>query len=246
MRALSHGRFYLGCACCWALCSTGASRPGWGNTQISSKRDERSAAEQGSALVATLLLLWLMLSVFFGTALLVKVTQRRIALQSRLDICAVKMVVARRALLKELKTTNLALRLNVTAIYVARGAVLAGPGGAAISAASVPALLSMNRTIAAAQNALLALAQTKELAGSFCSTTPFSKEPTFCRVEPPARAFVREKTLFPDVAGAMRTPPQTKSSLGRVFCAGRGAETVLSISGDPTLTAGRFEDRYEK
>jgi hypothetical protein len=173
--------------------------------------------------------------------------QARVALQARLDVCAVRIAAARERLFSRLVTTNRALEGTVLGLYAARGALLLGPGGAALGGLSEAALLRANGALAAAESALVAAAQAGELAAARCAPTTVSRETALCAALPPlAELLAREPTLFPDVRGRLRGRAEA-DGLGRIRCFGeRGLVTVLAVQGDQGLLQEGFHDGYER
>lgn len=217
--------------------------------RISSRPAARSCAraDSGSVLVGTLLVIWLLLIGLLGTAWIIRKTHRRTALQSRLDICAVRLAEARKNLLADLTHWNLTVQATKYGIYAVRGVKLLGPGAAALGGMGEIALLQMNRAAALAQEASSFKTQAKEFAGAACAPTPYSRETAFCLVTPATRlALTRTKTIFADVRGPLRHAG-TKRSLAEIRCRSLGnAETRIAVAGDPELFTANFTDRYEK
>ncbi len=213
--------------------------------RTSFRPEDLYANERGAALVSVLLLLWLGLATFWGTTLVARATERRVAAQSRLDICAVRLSERRQKLLRDLTRLNKAQRLTVLAIYAARGAMLAGPATAAFGGLGQVQLLQLNKATALAQDTRILAAEAAELAASLCASTPFARGPVFCSATPrPKRAFQRERTLFADVLGPLQS--LSKQRLTQVSCRQGNLETRLALHGDPSLMTDSFKDRYEK
>lgn len=134
--------------------------------------------------MAALLLLFLLLTLFLGTAALVRRTQEKIALQSRLDICAVRIVQRRKNLLKEVAHLNTAIRATVYGTYVARGLIIVtGPAGRIVGGLGVKGLVKLNRTLARWQDVRIKLAAGMEALDTYCRPTPYSESPAFCRAD---------------------------------------------------------------
>lgn len=197
--------------------------------------------------MAALLLLFLLLTTFLGTAALVRRMQDRIAMQSRLDICAVSLLQKRKNLFHEIAELNRFIRLTVYGVSVARGlTVVTGPVGRVFGGLSEKALVQLNRTLAQTQDARVALAVAVESMNAVCPSTAYSKGPAFCRAGPSlAGSFVRERTIFPDLRGAKRLK-SSASRVSHVECRGGRMLTRIRLEGDPTLEKGSFQDRYEK
>jgi hypothetical protein len=183
---------------------------------------------------------------FLGSAWLVRRIQARVAMQSRLDICAVRIVAGRKRLLEEIVWTNRVLEGTKVSIYAARGAkAVAGPVGAVFGTMTEAALLVLNRATAIGQEARLLAAEAVELSARLCAATPYSRGTAFCAVRPGVRGSLqRESTIFPDVRGPLRH--RGRGPLLRADCRGDALRTQLVLEGDPDLERTDFMDRYEK
>ncbi len=171
-------------------------------------------------------------------------SQNRIALQSRLDICTQQLTKNRRDILETLVATNTGLEKTIWGIYAARGVQVFGPIGKAVGKAGETVLLQMNRSLALYQETRLTLSRVRELTLRRCAPTPYSDEGSLCRVEVPLQPR-RAKTLFPDVQGLLTLPTPSRK-IGRFSCQARGMETVMALQGNPSLRDARFIDTYEK
>ncbi len=176
---------------------------------------------------------------------MVKLSQQRIAMQSRLDICAVRYLHIRKHFAENLITSNRMIRLTALALYMAKGlSALGGVAGKLLGSLGEAGLKKINHGSAHWQNTQLALYQTKELVAARCAPTPFSKDPAFCQPNSFLKqALQREKALLPDVYGPLvfRTSP-----LLRVTCTGKKQQTRLSLDGDTQLFKNSFSDFYEQ
>jgi hypothetical protein len=175
----------------------------------------------------------------------VAASQQRIAMQSRLDICALSLIKKRERLAKSLAEGNQVIRTTALGIYSLRGLrILTGPLGQVLAGIGEQALLRMNQLAARWQDLQLSRYQAMEILGLRCQATPYSGGPAICLMAPAlASATKREPALMPDVSGPrvfLRAP------LARADCRGKGARTILRLDGDPTLTRAEFSDRYEK
>ena len=173
--------------------------------------------------------------------------QKRVATQSQLDICAVKWASSREALLEKLAKLNRALQANKLGIYAARGAVVMGPSAGAIGGAALPTLLRINQALALQQDSLITGELLKEIGKQKCPPTPFTLESVDCVAVPALTIFFhREKTLFPDVKGPLKSRDHG-TPLSRIYCKGyRNLRTELIVQGDPSLLREGFHDSYEK
>jgi hypothetical protein len=227
-----------------APCSPGASSGACANTRLSGEAGKLSGGEAGFLLVFLLPFL-LLLSVSLAASLKVAwSSQGKIALQSRLDVCALRMAMARKQTLQKLVRTNQALALTVTGIYLARGVKIAGPVGAAVGSVSEAAMLRMNSVLATAQESLIAVATGKELAHMRCDQSFYSKEEAHCWPFPPIKtALRRESTLFPDVRGTLTH--QKKGEELALFRCQRGRNAAaIELRGDSRLMKENLEDAY--
>ncbi len=171
--------------------------------------------------------------------------QAKTALQSRLDICAVRLATDRKQTLKKVAATNAGLRATVVGIYVARGAMLAGPIGAITGGATLAVLLRTNQTIALVQQGILAAAEARELFHLRCEANQYSGSFAACVPNPPLElALHREQVLFPDVKGAYVHRKRGSKLAGFRCSGGKGQATTLEITGDPKLLGDEFRDKY--
>ncbi len=189
-------------------------------------------------------LVLLLTAFFLGSLRAAESAQARVALQSRLDVCAVRLAVARERLLKQISRTNTALEVNIAAIYAGRAA-MAIPGAGAGAAAAVQALLAVNASLAASQTGLLALAQAREVSAIRCAPDSYSVELAGCFANPPvASAFERNATLFPDVKGTLAFRDAGSGDLAKIRCASRGLVTTLAVARNGA--GGDFHDVYRQ
>lgn len=230
-----------------SACSSGAaSKPGCASTKRSSGPGTRWRSEEGAFLVYLLLAAGLACLVFLGSVKLVLLSQRKVALQSRLDICAVKRATMREQLYRSLARSNFYLQGTVYGIYAARGLRLIPiPGIMVFGAVSERALLATNRALSGWQEMQVESTQVAELAGVRCERTPFSEQAAFCAMTPVLkRALKRKKPWFPDIRGVYVLQGK---KLGSVTClASLTMRTTLEIRGDPELWESKYEDAYKK
>lgn len=218
------------------------------STKPSSGRESGflSRGERGFLLVAALPLLLALLLGLAGFLKLAARAQAAVALQARLDVCAVRVAVSRERTLARLAKANGVLRLTVTGIYAARGAKAAGPVGAVLGGASEAVLLRMNQSLSLFQDSQLALASAAEAALLFCRPGRWSAEPAACLATPPlGTALRRERTLFPDVHGPLvHREQQSGRGLARVRCRGGRKKTTLELRGSRDLKGTDYRDEY--
>jgi hypothetical protein len=212
------------------------------STNVSS-RPAGASREKGFLLILLLPCLALLTLFFAGSLEVAARSQARIALQSRLDTCAVRAAVARERLLRDLRASNAALESTILGIYAARAALLA-PGAGAGAAAEAGALLRANGALAAAQDADVGKSAAEELAP--CGPDSFSSEYAACLATPPvAASFRRQPALFPDVRGLLA--PRDAGGSSRVRCVGgRGLVTELVVRGSPLPGGEAIRDFYAR
>lgn len=191
-----------------------------------------------------LLPLLLLIATFLaGSLQLVALAQKKTALESRLDVCAVRLATSRENTLKRLAEINAGLRINIKAIYAARAALASGIGAAA-AAASLPALMSTNRGLALLEQGFLLQKTALEASLGRCASSHFSREPALCTSSPPLpTALRREKTLYADVLGPY-VHLRRSEPLAKVRCWGGPKEAKLSILGDADLKSLDYRDEY--
>jgi hypothetical protein len=217
-----------------------AWRPGCRSTKASFPPADSS----GFLLLAFLPTLVLALLFLLGTARLVQLSQQRVAMQSRLDTCALALVQERRKLARRLSEGNRILELTAAAVAMSRGLrILAGPAGQLLGALGERGLVTLNRSTALLQEQQLALAGAKEAWLAVCRRSPYSRSPAFCRVSPSLSTALRRKpAMFPDLKGplvALQLP------LARAHCWGAGGlETRIRLEGNSRL--GTQGDYYER
>jgi hypothetical protein len=212
------------------------------------KRARSRPHESGFLLLSLVASIAVLSALFLASLEVAWSAQRRVALQSRLDVCAVKLALARERLLERLTETNAPLEATVLGIYAAR-AVSAVPIVGAISAADAQALVVANQLLAAGQDAIVLAGAAREAAGLVCQPDAYSREPAWCLVTPPPPgAFARRTTLFPDVKGTL-AHRSGEEAVAKVRCrGGRGAgmETELAVRGDAGLREKGFRDVYQR
>lgn len=212
---------------------------------LHSARPAKASCERGYLLLFLCPLLLLALLFLAGTVEIISRTQRKVALQSRLDICAVELAVGRKKLFEHLASTNDWLRITGTGIAMARGAmILGGPAGVLFGKMGEQALLLANRATALEQDLQIHATRAKELLRVRCRATNFSRESAFCVATPSlVSALRRNATLFFDVKGAMEFR-SVKTELTKVNCRTLSLRTEIRLTGDPTLTKGEFREAY--
>lgn len=204
-----------------------------------------AGCEAGFMLTALWPTLLLLSAFFLGSLAVTARTQARVALQARLDACAVRLAVRREHLLARLVHTNAALEATVVAINAARAAMLV-PGAGAAAAETAQAMVQANQAIARGQDLAVSLGALAETRLMRCAPDAFSRETAACWPSPSlATALARRPTLFPDVAGRLRHRRGPGRAPARITCRGpRGLATELAVIGDGELIRGGFRDEY--
>lgn len=219
------------------------------NTPASEMREASSSGfrriEGGFLLVALAPVVLLMVMFLLGSLKLAALSQEKAALQSRLDLCAVRLAATRERLFQRLARTNQALKVTVLGIYAARAARLGGPIAAAAGAAGELALLRANHALALLQSGYMTAASATETRDLSCRASPYSEGPAFCQASPSLlSALERERTLYHDVRGHL-VHRRKGRLLAEIRCRGaKGLSTALQVRGDPELAAGGFHDIY--
>jgi hypothetical protein len=208
-----------------------------------------NCGDRGFLLLALIPLVCLLLLGFTASLEVARRSQAKIALQSRLDLCAVRLAREREETLERITELNEALHMTIIGIYAARGiAIASGPLGFALGKGAEAALLAANRSLAGAENALVALGSARELGLLTCATDAFSQEPAFCNMRPwLPEALQRAPTLFPDILGTLvhKTPG---ARLARAACRASlfDPSTTLALEGDGLLSKAGYQDTYEQ
>jgi hypothetical protein len=218
-----------------------------GNTAPSERAAKISCAEEGFLLVFLIPLLLLFLLFLAGSLKVAWRTQEKMALQSRLDVCALRMALERKSTLNSLVNWNLGIQATAWGIYAARGVKVLGPVGAAVGGASEIVLLRTNAALAAAQEAQLRAAGMKELYRLRCEGGTFSSEPAFCTPSPSLhKALKRQSALFPDVKGTL-SHESRNGSLATFRCRSGGSDkATVELSGDGRLLKKGFRDAWQE
>ncbi len=226
------------------ICFGAAWTAGLSSTKPFSGHGRSWRSDEGFLLVSALPLLLLFFLALAGTVKIGLSEQAAVALQSRLDQCAVRLAVSRKRTLAQLAKANGPLRLTVLGIYAARGVKLAGPIGAAFGTLSEAALLQANRALGLFQDGLIAKASAEEAAKLLCPANRFSREPVVCLSNPPLPlAFFRESALFPDIRGGLMHR-RRETALATIRCWKKSFRTTIELRGPARLDHGHFLDAY--
>ena len=132
-----------------------------------------------------------------------KVTNR-IAEKSQIDICATRFMQDKENFFSHIKSTNQRINTLKWIVYAARGVKFIPVAGAIAGSISETAALTMSKFLAGEQELRVEAQSLAELAKLNCPKTPFLKKSAACLFVPTNRQdFIREKTIFPDVPGAL-------------------------------------------
>jgi hypothetical protein len=200
--------------------------------------------ETGGILVLLTFCLSLLILLFGLSLHSVTNLHARVAEQSRVDVCAVRLMMERKQMLKKLIRLNRLVNISEKALYGVRGLKAFSGPAAVLTGITEATLLRMNHTAASAQDALQSVATIKEY--PICEATKFSRSNAWCNITPNAKlAFLRRQALFPDIRGTLQAKNSAKQ-LAQVTCIGRKQNTQLSLMGSPTLLTSYFRETYAK
>ena len=208
----------------------------------------KKGREQGSILLFfipwILLLFFLVLGVFYvGTHV-----QNAIALESRLDICALQTIHSRMRLFQSLSESNAVLHKIQITIDAIRGTKVI-PIVGELSTLGEPALLELAKLIKLAQDQQIIEETIKEGSQLNCRKNKYSAERAACLFAPITHAQLhRETTLFPDVPGRISLL-NTQQSLAVIRCQSLFStklyQSSIALLGDPKLFERNFTYVYE-
>jgi hypothetical protein len=205
---------------------------------------DRSSCEAGFLLVFLLPFLLLVSVTLAGSLKLAWSSQAKVALQSRLDLCALRLATERKKTLQRLQKSNQALALTITGIYLARGVKVMGPVGTVLGGASEAAMLRMNNLLAVGQEAEILGLAARETRHMRCAPTHYSREEAYCWPSPLAlKSLRRETTFFPDVKGTL-THESRDGALARFRCRRPPLAASVELRGDARVKTGSFRDAY--
>ncbi len=208
----------------------------------------KKRGEQGSILLFfipwILLLFLLVLGLFYiGTHV-----QNAIALESRLDICALQTIHSRMRLFQSLSESNAMLHKIQITIDAIRGTKVI-PIIGELSTLGEPALLSLAKLIKLAQEQKIIEETIKESSQLICRKNKFSAENATCLFTPITLAqLYRESTLFPDVPGRISLL-NAQQILAVIRCqsmfSSKLYQSSIALLGDPKLFERNFTYAYE-
>lgn len=203
--------------------------------------------QSGSFLVTLLALVFLASIFFIGSLKLILSAQKRVAIKSRLDICAVSLATSRETFLRDMAISNQYVTISVTAVYIARGLMLV-PWTAPAAAIGANVAKVANRGMTAWQDGKILAQEAIEKFRMKCPATPFSDELIGCALSKPfiRPSIKRTSAFFPDIKNVYEWRNQ---DLGFVTCTVLTdplTYTTLDLRGDPTLTIDDYTDAYSK
>lgn len=201
-------------------------------------------SERGFLLLTLVIWIPLLFTVLAISFHEVQRAQKRVALQSRLDICSVKRTEQRKKMIQKIVQANDVIRFTNVAVASLRGiSVLTGPLGSMASRLGESVLIQTNRAAALFQSTLLKTIHIAEMIPT-CEPTAFSKEPAFCTTTPGVtKLFFRASKSMPD----LEAPLLARSSLLSMSnCIGGLLSTKINLYGDAKLVRTNFREGYEK
>ena len=175
--------------------------------------------------------------------------QNKTATLYRLEFCTRKIMEQRRTLLKKIQTSNQSMFLLRQTLYALRAARMI-PGAQVPSITTEKIILQSLRLLSTYQNKIIQLQSWRERLLLHCKKDMYSKNIGVCTFSPVhKKSFVREKALFPDIPGSLRSKT-LKSTLLEARCSALNNGKILSrsmfLKGDPNLHINMFEVFYGK
>lgn len=208
-------------------------------------------SQKGFISVLSVLILSIFAATLFMGIQIVLVSQKRLALQHRLQICVLKSTARHAKFLNGLRSTNKLmepLRMTVIALRTAR--LAPGVGTVVVSVAEKLAYRSL-KTLELKQESDIKHMRVKNLMASRCPSTKYSNESIFCRQPLVKRSiFHRKRTAFKDVPGHL----SLRNSISKTFqpeCRSlslfsRISKTSTILFGDRTLTWNKLSYAFTK
>ena len=218
--------------------------------ETENQKDKLGLSTKGSLLVLALPVVVLILGLLLAVAQLSMRAQNLIALNYRLQSCAHSVIQGRKQLFKKLVVRNRWMKpLRISVLTFRSGRII--PGVGLISAVAARAALIALNLFKVEQELSIFHLSLKEWGKISCGSTPFSRQPSFCRfrVLSRARDLYRQKTLFPDVPGALRLRKSSKSLL-TIVCSGLSQSNSLerqkmTLRGSRNLSKENFSHEYK-
>lgn len=195
---------------CFPLVWDLGSSPKWfnpGSRRIGSSGRKENLLEEGSLLVAAIPFLLITLLLILGAAKITLASHRRIAMQSRLDICTSRLLEHRKLTLKRLEDPNRILTLTENGVLMARSMkAFTGPAGALLSTLGERALVQLNQKTALWQDVLVKQLHLRERTlGKICGPTPYSNGLAYCEIQPSLpQLLYRKNSYFPDIKSTLK------------------------------------------
>jgi hypothetical protein len=202
--------------------------------------------EQGSILLFFLPWIWLLFLLLLGLFTVGMHSENALALEARLDICAVDRIATRRALYDFLVGTNKALQKTKLALYAIRSTKPI-PVLGELGSMTEPALLAFANSLKAIQEAKISIGGIKEISKLQCEASPYSNLSAICAFQPITLTnFQREETLFADIPGRLSL---SEGSLIDISCSGFFSKKIyiskMSMQGDSKLYEPGFTYAYQ-
>lgn len=218
-----------------------------GKKEKRKKRDFLNIAtnsEKGFLLLSLVIWIPILVSIFGISFHEVQQAQRRVAMQSRLDICSIKRSEQRKRTIAQIIRANDIIRFTTIAVASLRGiSVLTGPLGSVASKLGERALVQANRSAATYQNGLLKALNLFEKI-PFCEATTYSKELATCKIMPElSQQFFRSSRSLPDLEAPLIAKGQL---MAESTCLGMNLVTKVVLYGDANLFRPNFREVYEK
>jgi hypothetical protein len=182
---------------------------------------------KGFVTVSLLLFVPLIILTLAASVSLALRSQERLALQFRLDTCAIEVMDQRIQQITQLEQSNSLMQPLRLVVYAARGTKVVSAGASTIGEAA--ALIAL-RTIARGQEALILKARAQELWQRNCRTNKFSAQLAVCQFAvTPAPS--RKPALFPDVPGDINLERVKIFSVSCADWVGKNMRTNLILKG---------------
>jgi hypothetical protein len=172
-------------------------------------------------------------------------SQKVIAIQSRLDICAVRYATSRERFFRGITLSNKVVHASMIATSIARGLMLI-PVVGEVAMVGQQLGKATNQVSGNWQLAQLGLQQLADAKHSLCEVSPYSEERIFCFGSHPviAGSLKRGKAFFPDLFARFH---YRKENLGSVTCmlaSNPMFYTKLKLQGDTELQLDNYADTY--
>lgn len=172
-------------------------------------------------------------------------SQKTVAIQARLDICAVRYATSRERFFSGITQSNKVVHASMIATSIARGLMLI-PVVGEVALVGNQLGKAVNRASGEWQKIQIGLQQMADVKHSLCEATPYSDERIICYGSHPMLAGMlkRGRTFFPDLYARFH---YRKRDLGSVTCrlaSNPFFSTKLDLRGDTQLETNNFADVY--